>query len=206
MSEPNAQKAKKKPARPRPAREPHPLLHRLAELHPALFGARLRPLKVGTYEELVERHPDLDRDQLKAALAWHARSTRYLDALAAGEQRHDLEGRPAEPLAPEHRHYALLEVYRRRQAKSKVDLRHWLVDRLVEATSASGLDRTTYLQRVGVRDAFAVQAVQDAFDILAERAAKKEALKRAYQASGKSVAEFAEMYGLDLPTVQAALL
>ena len=39
--------------------------------------------------------------------------------------------------------------------------------------------------------------VEEALSVVAQKAARREALQNAFKASGKSVAEFAEMYGLD---------
>jgi ProP effector len=191
--------------RPPRGREPHPLLHQLAEWHPQLFGARFAPLKLGIFEELQQRHPEVDKAQLKGALAWHARSTPYLETVAAGQQRHDLDGQPVEDVAPEHRHHAIMEVFRRRQARAKQDLKPWLVDRLVQAIDASALAREAYAERVRVNDPEAQQALDDAFAAIAERTAKREAVRRAFAASGRSVAEFAEMYGMDVSTVREAV-
>jgi ProP effector len=189
-----------------PRREPHPLLHKLADWHPALFGARFRPLKLGIFEDLLARHgSEVDKDALKAALSFHARSTLYLESVAAGDKRHDLDGNPVEDVAPEHRHHAIMEVFRRRQARMRQDLKPWLQDRLVQAIEASGLERDAYLERVRTQDPFALEALQVAFDALAERSAKREAVRRAYQASGRSVSEFAQMYGLDEAVVREAV-
>lgn len=203
-------KAKARPRRParpsRPLRAPHPLLDRLAELYPQLFGAQFRPLKIGVFQDLVARHPEaLPKDELKIALGLHTRSTRYLECVAAGQPRHDLEGQPTEPLAPEHVHHAIMEVFKRRQQRSQQDLKPWLLDRLVQAIDASGLERDAYLERVRTGDPLALEMLQQAFGEIAARAAKREALRRAYEASGRSVAEFADMYGLDVATVEAAV-
>jgi ProP effector len=200
----NAPKNKDKPAAK--PRGPHPLLHRLAELYPHLFGARFLPLKLGVFEELMQRHPgEFEKEPLKVALGQHARSTRYLESVAAGEKRHGLDGQPVEDVAPDHRLHAILEVFRRRQARAPKDIRPWLVDRIVEAVRASGLDREAYLETIRTSDPVALQAVQDAFFAIGEQQAKREALKRAYEASGRGVEEFAQMYGLEVATVQAAL-
>jgi ProP effector len=197
----------RKPPSAQAARAPHPLLDRLAEFYPHLFGAQFRPLKIGVFQDLVARHPDdLPKDELKVALGFHTRSTRYLESVAAGQARHDLEGAETEPLAPEHVHHAIMEVFRRRQARSRENLKPWLLDRLVAAIDASGLSQGEYLERIHTSEPFALEALDRAFAEIAERAAKREALQRAYQASGRSVEEFAEMYGLDVATVQAAVL
>ena len=114
------------------------MLEQLAELYPGLFGAVFLPLKRGIFEDLMQAHPGvLDREALKAGLAIHTRSTRYLQSVAAGLQRHDLAGQAVEAMAPEHVHHALMEVFRRRQARGGEDLRPKLVARLIQAFEAS---------------------------------------------------------------------
>jgi sRNA-binding protein len=198
-----------KPAVPRkktPARQPSPVLERLFELYPKMFGARFLPLKLGVFQELMALHPDeFKKEELKLALGQHARSTRYLESVASGEKRHDLHGVPVEDVAPEHVHHAIVEVFRRRQARSKEDLRPWLRTRLVRAIQASGLPREEYLARAGTQEETLAAVLEEAFAELGEQAARREALRRAYQASGRSVAEFAEMYGMDAAAVNEAL-
>jgi sRNA-binding protein len=174
------------------------VLERLFELYPKMFGARFRPLKLGVYQELLALHPDdFKKEDLKIALGLHARSTRYLDAVAAGEQRHDLNGMPVEPVAPEHVHHAILEVFKRRQARTAEDLRPKLRARLVEAIEASGLSREDYVLAVRTQDEVTNAVLDEAFVEVGARTAKREALLRAFEASGRTVAEFAEMYGMD---------
>src|SRR3954471_5044941 len=87
----------------RPLVDARPVLDKLAHAHPQLFGARFLPLKVGIFAELVAAHPgEFTKDELKAALAVPARSTRCLEAVAGGAQRHGLDGSPAGEIAPEH--------------------------------------------------------------------------------------------------------
>jgi ProP effector len=183
-----------------------PVLDRLADFHPQLFGARFLPLKLGIFEELMAAHPDaFTKEELKAALGVHARSTRYLEAVASGLQRHDLAGQPAGDTAPEHVHHAIMEVFRRRQQRSKENLRPWVLGRLVRAIDTSGLAREAYLERVGAKDEEALALLDDAFAEIGARNAKREAVRRAWQSSGKSVEEFAEMYGMKVAEVQAAV-
>lgn len=188
------------------ARSVHPLLERLFELHPRLFGARFLPLKLGTYEDLLARHPgEFPPEELKVALGLHARSTRYLEAVATGEKRHDLDGAPVEDLAPEHVHHAIVEVFRRRQSRTDKDLRPWLRERLLEAIVRSGLTREDYLLRMTTRDEAARTALDEAFAELGARTARREALQRAFEASGQTLAAFAEMYGMDPAEVTRVL-
>lgn len=197
-------KSKRKPARA--PRQVHPLLQRLWELHPRLFGARFWPLKVGIFEDLMARHAqEFKKDELKQALGQHVRSTRYLESVASGDPRCDLDGNPVEPVAPEHVQHAILEIYRRRQARGPEQARAWAVARLVAAIEASGLGREAYLERVRTQDATALSLLDEAFAELAGQAARREALVRAFRASGKQVDEFAEMYGLDAEVVRQAL-
>lgn len=182
------------------------VLERLFALYPQMFGARFLPLKLGVYQELLALHPDdFKKDDLKLALGQHARSTRYLEAVSSSQKRYDLLGQPVEDLAPEHVHHAIWEVYRRRQARSRENLGPRLLERIVAAIEASGLQVADYVERVRIQDVSATAALNDALALLAERAAKREALLRAYDASGRSPAEFAQMYGIELANIEQAL-
>lgn len=194
--------APKRPAKP----DVFPVLEKMAALYPQLFGAVFLPLKRGIFQDLQDAHPDaFERDALKAALSLHTRSTRYLTAVASGEQRHDLSGQPVEAMAPEHVHHALLEVYRRRQTRSKEDLRPKLVARIVQACEASGLTPAAYAELVRSRDEAANAVLDEAMVELEARAAKTQALLQAFKASGKTVDEFADMYGMDPRSVSRML-
>ena len=179
---------------PRPV---HPVLEQLAALHPQLFGARFLPLKLGTFQDLVARHPDVFKpEELKEALGQHTRSTRYLEAIARGVPRHDLDGVATGDTAPEHVHHAVVELFRRRQARSQEDLQPALRQRVRELFIASGLDRAGYAAAARVQ-AEAFSALLDAADQdQAADIARREALLRAFEASGHTVAQFADSYGL----------
>lgn len=173
-------------------------LERLFTLYPSLFGSRFRPLKLGVFQELLARHPErFSRAELKTALGLHARSTRYLEAVAAGEPRHDLEGQPVEAVAPEHVHHAIAEIYRRRQTRGRTDATVWLKQRLLGAIDACGLSREAYLARTRSTDPAVQQAVEEAFAQCDERNARAEALLRAFEASSNDVSAFAAMYGME---------
>jgi sRNA-binding protein len=192
----------KRPAKP----DVFPVLEKMAALYPQLFGAVFLPLKRGIFQDLQDAHPGVfERDSLKAALSLHTRSTRYLTAVASGEQRHDLQGQPVEATAPEHVHHALLEVFRRRQARSKEDLRPKLIARIVQACEASGLTPAAYAELVRSRDEAANAVLDEAMVELEARAAKTQALLQAFKASGKTVDEFADMYGMDPRAVSRML-
>ena len=182
-------------------RTPHPVLEQLAGLYPHLFGAVFRPLKRGIFQDLLAAHPEaFEREALKVALGIHTRSTRYLQAVAAGEKRHDLQGQPVEAMAPEHVHHALLEVYRRRKnqkGRSTEDLLPKLRNRIIAAFEASGLTREAYTELVVGRDDAANAILEEAFAEWAARNAKAEALLRAFEASGSTLEQFADMYGMD---------
>ena len=182
----------------RAPRKVNPVLERLFELYPQLFGARFVPLKLGVYEELIARHPeDFKAEDLKIAMGQHARSTRYLESVAAGLARHDLDGNALDPVAPEHVHHAILELHRRRMHRNPGEgLRPQLVARIAKAIEASGLDREAYAVLVRSRDANNNAVVDEALAELAQQAAKREALLRAFEASGRSEQEFADMYGM----------
>ena len=192
-------------ATPRP-RQAHPVLEKLFELHPQLFGNQFRPLKIGVFDDLLVRHPDaFKKEDLKVALGLHARSTAYLESVATGQQRHDLDGQQVAPVAPEHVHHAIMEVFRRRQVRTKEDLRPRVVSRLIAAIQASDLTPLDYAERMRTQDATSNAILDEAVAQLAQAAAKREALSRAFQASGLSVEAFAEMYGMDAKEVARTL-
>ena len=196
------QQKRKPPAQ----RVPHPVLGKLFELHPELFGAQFKPLKIGVFDDLLARHPDAFRkEDLKVALGLHARSTAYLESVATGQQRHDLDGQPVAPVAPEHVHHAIMEVFRRRQLRTREDLRPRVVARLVAAIPGSGLTPLEYAVRMRTQDATSNAILDEAVAQLTQASAKREALTRAYQASGLSVEAFAEMYGMDPKEVARTL-
>lgn len=182
------------------------MLDQLASLHPALFGEVLLPLKRGIFQDLLEAHPDvIEKNGLKAALALHTRSTRYLTAVASGLPRHDLNGQPVEDLTPEQVHHALIEVFRRRGARSREDLRPKLRQRILQAFEASGLSREDYAARVQGRDEEVNQLTQDALAEASLRAAREVALLRAFEASGQTVEAFADMYGMPVHEARRTL-
>jgi hypothetical protein len=176
-----------------------PVLEKLFELYPHLFGAEFLPLKLGIFQE------HFARDTLKAALGTHTRSTRYLQSVAAGKQRHDLQGAAVEAVSPEHVYLALVELFSRRQGRSAVDLRPKLRAQVVAAFEASGLTREAYLDRVQVVDTQGGALLEDAFAEYDQALAKQEALCRAFNSSGQSIEAFADMYGLDPRDVAATL-
>lgn len=183
-----------------------PVLEKMAALYPSLFGEVFLPLKRGIFQDLLDAHPDaFEREGLKAALAFHTRSTRYLTAVASGAQRHDLHGVAVEAMAPEHVHHALLEVFRRRQARTQEDLRPKLRERMVKAFEASGLAPLVYAELVRNRDEAANALLDEAMAEADARAAKTQALLCAFEASGKTIEVFADMYGMDPRAVSRML-
>ncbi|MBC7619312.1 MAG: prop effector [Candidatus Saccharibacteria bacterium] len=183
-----------------------PTLEKLAQLYPTLFGAVFLPMKRGIFQDLLSAHPEqFERDALKAALSVHTRSTRYLNAVASGQDRHDLQGLAVEPMAPEHVYQSLLEVFRRRQAKAGEDLSVKLRQRIVQAFVATCLPREAYTALVQSKDETANANLEQAMAEAAEWDAKDEATRRAFEASGLAVQAFAEMYGLHPRAVADAL-
>lgn len=182
------------------------MLEKLFELYPHLFGAQFLPLKLGIFHELLTRHPEhFDRIGLKAALGVHTRSTRYLQSIAAQRQRYDLDRAAVESVAPEHVYQALVELFRRRQVRSSEDLRPKLRAQLMKAFETSGLTRQEYLGRVVGKDAAINTLLEEALAEHAQLLAKQEALRGAFESSGKTIAEFAQMYGVDPANVRVAV-
>jgi len=188
----------------RPPRQVHPVLERLAQLHPKLFGARFLPLKLGTFEDLMAAHPgEFEPAALKEALGQHARSTRYIECVASGTTRHDLNGDVAGNLALDHVHHAVVEWFKRRQGRSAEDLQPAMRARVRQMFLASGLDRAAYAAAAKV-NAEAFSALLDQSDQdQAEAIARREALMRAFEASGSNAEAFADSYGMSPAAVTA---
>ena len=183
-----------------------PTLEKLAALYPGLFGAVFLPLKRGIFQELLVAHPEsFERDTLKAALSVHTRSTRYLNAVASGLARHDLQGLEVEVMAPEHVYQAVVEVFRRRKPKPGEDLGAKLRQRMAQAFVASKLSREDFTALVLGKDEATNAALEDALTDAAEQDAKAEATRRAFEASGHTLEAFADMYGLQPRAVADAL-
>lgn len=190
------------------ARNPtvQPVLEKLFALYPLLFGAEFLPLKLGIFQELLAAHPaDFERDTLKQALGLHTRSARYLQSVAAGKMRHDLQGAAVEAVSPQHVYLALLELFRRRQSRSRVDLRPQFRFQLMAAFEASGLSRQDYQTTVQTNDEDATILLEEAFAERDQWLARQEALVRAFESSGKSLEVFADMYGMNVRDVADAL-
>ena len=188
------------------SREVHPLLHKLYDLYPKLFGAQALPLKLGIFHELVANHPDLlEAKALREALGQHTRSTRYLEQVATGVSRHDLQGNPVESLAPEHVHQAIMEVARRDRAGNSPTAQAKLRLRLRNAFEASGLSRGAYAEQVKPPLEAWNALLDHAYTEDGAAAAKREALLKAFEGSGQTLVQFADMYGMDLVSTQNSL-
>lgn len=187
-------------------RSVQPVLEKLFELYPHLFGSSFLPLKLGIFQDLLAAHPEhFQRDSLKAALGFHTRSTRYLQCVAAGHKRHDLQGNAGDDVAPEHVYLTLLELFRRRQARAREDLRPKFRAQLMAAFEASGLSRQDYQVRVQTNDVEATALLEEAFAEREQKVAKREALRRTFESSGKTAEEFADMYGVDKRELAAVI-
>lgn len=196
----------KSPAPSQPAARQHPALDRLAALYPALFGEVPKPLKRGVFEDLLERHgEELTVDGIKAALVLHTRSTRYLNAVAGGQPRHDLDSNVVEPVAPEQRHHAVVEVFRRRQTRSPQDMRPQLRQRIVQAFEASGLGQEAYATLVQGRDESINAITREALAAAVQQQARESALLRAFEQGGQDLEAFASGYGLEVADARRML-
>ena len=191
-------------------RGPHPVLLQLAQLYPALFGATVQPLKRGIFQDLLAAHGEaLDKAGLKVALGIHTRSTRYLQAVASGAQRHDLQGNAVEPMAPEHVLHAVLEVFKRRKPRpgeTVEEQQQRLQRRIAQLFMDSGLTREAFLERANTKEPKALETITAALDYAAEQDARAEAVQRSFAASGAATpAAFAQMYGMHPKAVERQL-
>lgn len=196
-------------------RQRHPLLQTLAERFPAVFGAQPLPLKVGIFNDLQLALEGVDEAALKLALAQHTRSNAYLQAVASGKPRHDLQAEVVEAMAPAHVFHALTELLRRRlrrAANAAADAPapgarrrnegdaaaqwQWFERRLSQAIIQSGLPATAFAEAASTRDAQVRAVLERVVEQLSALAAREEAMLAAYEATGGSVADFADTYGL----------
>ena len=228
LNKPPQQKSPQQAA-PRQAPRCMPTLEKLALLYPPLFGEVFLPMKRGIYQDLLAAHPtEFEKEHLKEALAFHSRSTRYLNAVASGAERHDLTGAAVEAMAPEHVYHALMEVFRRRQGRAPTataaglgdptaqtrldprgrpmeDPRAKLIKRIVAAMDTSGLPRAAYFELVRGKDEAAKAILDEAMQLATSRAAKDEATHTRFKASGQTVEEFAAAYGMHPKAVSSSL-
>lgn len=65
-----------------------------------------QPLALGIHRVIKERLPDIDTQQLRAAMRTHTASTRYLKTLSQASVRFDLDGSPAGEVTAEQRRQA----------------------------------------------------------------------------------------------------
>lgn len=108
---PNKERTNKRP--------PNPVLERLiAEF--AVFRDG-KPLAVGIHRAIRARIPEITYHPLSVALKLHVGSTRYLKAIAVGEDRFDLDGNPVSKITEEQRQQAALTLRERFQ---KIHERH----------------------------------------------------------------------------------
>jgi deoxyribodipyrimidine photolyase len=98
-----------------------------------------------------------------------------------------------------------MEVFKRRQPRSREDLRPKLRRRLIQAMLASGLTPQAYEELVRSRDEAANALLDEALAAWREEQARDQALAQAFQASGLTLAEFADTYGLKPGEVKARL-
>ncbi|MBX3609506.1 MAG: prop effector [Hydrogenophaga sp.] len=195
-----------RPRKQAPSAPRHPVLIQLAERWPALFGDEPRPLKRGIYEDLsVALGDTVKAEDLKAALALHTRTTRYLNAVATGQPRRDLNALVVEEVAPDQRHHAIVEVHRRRQQRSAEDLTPQTRQRVVRAFEASGLGQEAYLTLVRGRDEAINALTEAAVGEASATMAREAALLRAFESGGQSVEDFAAGYGMTPDVAQRML-
>lgn len=83
-----------------------------------------QPLALGIHKALKEKMPELEAAPLRVAMRIHTASTRYLKALAIGQQRFDLDGNPAGDVTAEQREVAseaLKERFKKATERRKAD-------------------------------------------------------------------------------------
>ncbi|MGL4682396.1 MAG: RNA chaperone ProQ, partial [Hafnia alvei] len=95
----------------------------LAQRFPQCFSAEgeARPLKIGIFQDLVERmqgdENGLSKTQLRSALRLYTSSWRYLHGVKVGAERVDLDGNPCGELEQQHVDHARQQL---EEAKARV--------------------------------------------------------------------------------------
>lgn len=82
------------------------------------------PLALGIHKTLMERQPDLDKNQVRQALHLHTSGNRYLKALVEGAPRLDLDGNPSGAVTAEQQTQAvttLKERFRKQAEKRRAE-------------------------------------------------------------------------------------
>jgi sRNA-binding protein len=86
------------------------------EVPPVFRSIRPRPLAIGISEALRERFPDADAKALGRWLARWCTSWQYLENVADGGKRVDLDGNDAEEITPDQCAHAARQLADRRKA------------------------------------------------------------------------------------------
>ena len=98
-----------------------------------------QPLAIGIHKAIKERLPDIGEGALRMTLKAYTASTKYLKAVANGQQRFDLDGNPSGEITAEQREQALVmlkERFRkaaeRKQAEREAKERQEKLQKLAE--------------------------------------------------------------------------
>ncbi|WHP29685.1 RNA chaperone ProQ [Trabulsiella odontotermitis] len=122
----------------------------LAERFPHCFSAEgeARPLKIGIFQDLVERvegEMNLSKTQLRSALRLYTSSWRYLYGIKPGATRVDLDGNPCGELDEQHVSHARQQL---EEAKARVQAqRAEQQAKKREAAAAAGQEETPRRER-----------------------------------------------------------
>lgn len=84
-----------------------------------------RPLAIGIHKAILERHPDIDLQQLRLAMRKHTSSMRYLKVITQSDTRFDLDGNLAGEITAEQKKQALdtlRERFRKGAEQKKAEL------------------------------------------------------------------------------------
>jgi ProP effector len=118
MAEVTATEVLAEPAAPvaKPAElSPAACAQQLKQRFPALFSGAPKPIKLRVQVDIQARAPGVfSKNVLSAFFRRYTGSTSYLQAVANGQQRFDLDGQPQGDISDEHRQIAADELARRR--------------------------------------------------------------------------------------------
>jgi ProP effector len=120
-----------------PVSDAQALLSTLKETFPVFLNNE--PLAIGIDKQILARLPETPRKVLRMVLAYHTKSTRYLQKTIKATTRFDLDGNPAEPET----HKTHAEEMLKERAKNKLNAKG---SKNVTASSCRGSRKTAKSQ------------------------------------------------------------
>jgi ProP effector len=85
-------------------------------------GAWKKPLKIGIFDDILKRCPELNEEAVKFALIDYCNGVKYLRNMIANTMRVDLDGTPSSQITPDEQQHSFEKLERKRRNKQKLPL------------------------------------------------------------------------------------